>query len=190
MREHGAIYGTVRGGGSTTIALESDEWRDDLGGVNCVVSSLVVHHLTDEGKRRLFLEAHQRMSEFGALMLIDCVQPQRDEGIRLYEDAYDNISKQQSIELSGDTALFDMFVEEEWNIFRHPEPSEMLAPLSHQLAWLEDAGFQGVDCFCLHAGYAVLGQGQGARRTGVLKRRWRGEDGMARLQGSELTSLF
>ena len=158
------------------FALDSDEWRSELDDADCVVSSLVVHHLTDEGKRRLFLEAHQRMSEFGALMLIDCVQPQRDEGTRLYEDAYDNISKQQSIELSGDTALFDMFVEEEWNIFRHPEPSEMLAPLSHQLAWLEDAGFQGVDCFWLHAGYAVFG---GYKGKGASEDRLSLEDAMA-----------
>ena len=158
------------------FALESDEWRNELDGVNCVVSSLVVHHLTDEGKRRLFLEAHQRMGESGALMLIDCVQPQRDEGVRLFAEAYDSISRQQSIDRSGDTALFDRFVEEKWNIFRHPEPSEMLSPLSHQLAWLQDAGFQGVDCFWLHAGYAVFG---GYKGEGTPEDRLPLEDAMA-----------
>ena len=151
------------------FALESDEWREELNGVDCVVSSLVVHHLTDDGKRRLFDEAHQRLNAGGALMLIDCVQPQRSEGVRLYADAYDSISRRQSIERAGDTALFDRFVEEKWNIFRHPEPSEMLAPLSHQLAWLDDAGFEGVDCFWLNAGYAVFGgyKGGGAADNGL-----------------------
>ena len=151
------------------FALESDEWREELNGVDCVVSSLVVHHLTDDGKRRLFDEAHQRLNAGGALMLIDCVQPQRSEGVRLYADAYDSISRRQSIERAGDTALFDRFVEEKWNIFRHPEPSEMLAPLSHQLAWLDDAGFEGVDCFWLNAGYAVFGgyKGGGAANNGL-----------------------
>ena len=139
------------------FALESDEWREELDGVDCVVSSLVVHHLTNEDKRGLFHEAHGRMNDGGALMLIDCVQPVRDEGIRLFADTYDSISRQQSIESGGDTALYNRFVDEKWNIFRHPEPSEMLAPLSYQLGWLADAGFAGVDCFWLNAGYAVYG---------------------------------
>ena len=139
------------------FALESDDWRDELDGADCVVSSLVVHHLTDAGKRRLFREAHRRMNDGGALMLIDCVQPERVEGVRLFADAYDRISREQSVERTGDTALFDRFVEEKWNIFRHPEPSEMLSPLLHQLGWLADAGFEGVDCFWLNSGYAVFG---------------------------------
>ena len=90
-------------------------------------------------------------------MLIDCVQPTRTEGVSLFADTYDSISRQQSIDRTCSPKLFDRFVEEKWNIFRHPEPSEMLAPLSHQLVWLADAGFEGVDCFWLQAGYAVYG---------------------------------
>lgn len=177
MREH--AMGLLKPFGERidvrSFALESDEWLGELDGVDCVVSSLVVHHLTDEGKRRLFGEAHRRLNAGGALMLIDCVQPQRDEGVRLYADAYDSISRRQSIERTGDTALFDRFVEEEWNIFRHPESSEMLAPLSHQLAWLADAGFGDVDCFWLNAGYAVFG---GYKDVGVAKKGLALEDTM------------
>ena len=144
------------------FALESDEWRDELDGADCAVSSLVVHHLTDDGKRRLFGEVHQRLNTGGALILIDCVQPQRSEGVRLFADTYDSISRRQSIDRTGSPKLFDRFVEEKWNIFRHPEPSEMLTPLSHQLVWLADAGFEGVDCFWLQAGYAVYGGYKGA----------------------------
>ena len=149
--------------------LEADDWRGQLDGADCVVSSLVVHHLTDEGKRGLFHEAHGRMNDGGALMLIDCVQPQRGEGVKLFADAYDGISRQQSVERTGDTALFDRFVEEKWNIFRHPEASEMLSPLSRQLGWLAEAGFEGVDCFWLNAGYAVFGgyKGGGVSKDGL-----------------------
>lgn len=139
------------------FALDSDDWRGELDEADCVVSSLVLHHLTDEGKRRLFDEANERMSDGGVLMLIDCVQPERGEGVRLFADAYDSMSRRQSVERSGDIALFDRFVEEKWNIFRYPEPSEMLSSLSHQLRWLADAGFESVDCFWLNAGYAVFG---------------------------------
>ena len=168
MREHAANLLRPFGARAEVreFALESDDWRGELDGADCVVSSLVVHHLDDDGKRRLFGEAYNRMNDGGALMLIDCVQPQRSEGVRLFADAYDDISRRQSIRRAGDTALFDRFVEEKWNIFRHPEPSEMLAPLSHQLAWLAEAGFEGVDCFWLNAGYAVFGgyKGGGAAR--------------------------
>ena len=168
MREHAWELLKPFGGRAEVreFALESDEWRGEMDGADCVVSSLVVHHLDDDGKRRLFREAYNRMNDGGALMLIDCVQPQRSEGVRLFADAYDDISRRQSIRRAGDTALFDRFVEEKWNIFRHPEPSEMLAPLSHQLAWLAEAGFEGVDCFWLNAGYAVFGgyKGGGAAR--------------------------
>ena len=171
MREHAAALlkpfgkrADVRG-----FALESEDWLGELDGADCVVSSLVVHHLTDDGKRRLFREAHRRMKDGGALMLIDCVQPERGEGVRLFAEAYDDSSRRQSVERTGDSALFDRFVEEKWNIFKHPEPSEMLAPLSHQLGWLADAGFEGVDCFWLNAGYAVFGgyKGMGAARDGL-----------------------
>ena len=171
MREH--ALGLLKPFGERVdvrhFALESDDWRGELGGADCVVSSLVVHHLNDGGKRKLFHEARERMNDGGALMLIDCVQPVRGEGVKLFADAYDGISRQQSIEHTGDTALFDRFVEEKWNIFRHPEPSEMLAPLSHQLAWLAEAGFEGVDCFWLNAGYAVYGgyKGGGAAENGL-----------------------
>ena len=172
MREHARNLLRSFGGRADVreFELESDEWRDEMDGVDCVVSSLVVHHLTNEGKQSLFHEAHGRMNDGGALILIDCVQPVRPEGVRLFADAYDGISRDQSIERTGDTALFDRFVEEKWNIFRYPEPSEMLAPLSHQLGWLADAGFEGVDCFWLNAGYSVYGgfKGGGAARDRLL----------------------
>lgn len=159
MREHAGALLTPFGERAKVreFALEGDDWLGELDGADCVVSSLVVHHLTDDGKRKLFSEAHKRMGDGGTLMLIDCVQPQRGEGVKLFADAYDAISRQQSVERSGDTALFDRFVDERWNIFRHPESSEMLSPLSHQLAWLVQAGLEGVDCFWLNAGYAVFG---------------------------------
>ena len=170
MREHAAALLKPFGERADVryFALESDDWRGELDGADCVVSSLVVHHLDDEGKRGLFQEARERMSESGALMLIDCVQPERGEGVRLFADTYDSISRQQSVERTGDTAVFDRFVEEKWNIFRNPESSEMLSPLSHQLGWLAEAGFTGVDCFWLNAGYAVFGGYKGGAAQNTL----------------------
>ena len=49
--------------------LESDDWFGHMDGAGCVVSSLVVHHLDAEGKRRLFGEARRRMGDRAALLL-------------------------------------------------------------------------------------------------------------------------
>lgn len=139
------------------FTLEARDWFNRMDAADCVISSLVVHHLTADGKRRLFREAHNRLSERGALLLADLVLPQRSESWRLYADAYDAVSKRQSIERAGDTALFDRLVAERWNYYRHPDDAETPSPLSHQLEWLSDAGFDAIDCFWLQAGHAVYG---------------------------------
>ena len=139
------------------FTLESIDWFSRIDGADCVMSSLVVHHLTVDGKQRLFHEAHNRLSERGALLLSDLVLPQRTEGWQLYADAYDAVSKRQSIERAGDTALYDRLVAERWNYYRHPDDAETPSPLSHQLGWLSDAGFEAVDCFWLQVGHAVYG---------------------------------
>ena len=134
-----------------------------------MASSLAVHHLLPDGKRALFDAAHSRLAVGGAVVIIDIVLPQRDEVWRLHADAYDEICRRQSIERSGDEALFARLVDERWNYFRHPDPAETPSPLSAQLVWLSDAGFDGVDCFWLRAGHAVFGgyKGGGTKSGGL-----------------------
>lgn len=159
MREHAAAL--LEGYGERAVVhdfnLQSWDWLNRLDGAGCVMSSLVVHHLTAEGKQRLFREAYGRMAERGALLTADLVLPQRAEGWRLYANQYDSIARAQSVDLTGDDALFDRLEEEKWNYYRHPEESEMPSPLQHQLGWLADVGFRDVDCFWMRAGHAVYG---------------------------------
>ncbi len=141
-----------------SVALDAADWHGALDDADCVVSSLVVHHLTADGKRMLFDEAFRRMSARGALLLADLVMPQRSEARRLYADSYDIISRQQSIEYTGDDALYQRLVDEQWNYYRFSDDdAEMPSPLPHQLRWLADAGFADVDCFWMQAGHAVYG---------------------------------
>ena len=144
--------------------LEGVEWLDALDGADCLVSSLALHHLTAEGKRDLFAEAYRRLEE-RAVMMVDVVLPQRAEAWRLYSDAYDDICWQQSMERADGDALYARLVEEKWDYYRYPDDAETHSPLSQQLAWLVEAGFDGVDCFWLQAGHAVFGGYKGGVGT-------------------------
>jgi hypothetical protein len=52
--------------------------------------------------------------------------------------------------------LFERFVDERWNHFRFPDPSDQPAALLHHFMWLRHAGFAAVDCIWLDAGHAVF----------------------------------
>ena len=56
--------------------LASGDWRGEMDGADAVVSSLAVHHLDAEGKRRLFRDVARATSERSALLIADIVEPQ------------------------------------------------------------------------------------------------------------------
>src|SRR3990170_6207582 len=56
--------------------LEEEGWLADLApGLRYVVSSLALHHLADEAKRRLYAALASRLEPGGALMIADVVAP-------------------------------------------------------------------------------------------------------------------
>jgi 2-polyprenyl-3-methyl-5-hydroxy-6-metoxy-1,4-benzoquinol methylase len=137
--------------------LSAAEWRADLHNVDCVLSSLVIHHLPDEGKKNLYADIHSQISARGALLVADLVKPQRSEAQALYAAAWDHVTQAQSLTSTKSTALFERFETVGWNCFRYEDSLDRPAPLSEQLVWLKDAGFEAVDCFWLQAGHAVYG---------------------------------
>lgn len=137
--------------------LDSSEWRGRMASADAVVSSLAIHHLTGDGKRRLFEDVARETTERAALLIVDVVEPTRDEAWAYYADVYDIAAEQRSREETGSGELYQRLLEEEWNFFRFPEASEMPSPLYNQLAWLREAGFVSADCFWMLAGHAVYG---------------------------------
>jgi len=136
--------------------LESD-WYDLMSGVDVVVSSLCIHHLTGEGKQGLFRAVNQQLSERGALLIADIVLPQNTQATGLFSKTWDASAKQASTDLTGDGKLFELFEKEDWNIFRVPDDFDKPSPIFHQLKWLQSAGFRDVDCFWMQAGHAIYG---------------------------------
>lgn len=137
--------------------ITASDWYDQLEGVDVVVSSLCVHHLSGQGKRELFAAIYRRLSPRGALLLADLVMPQRPEAQTLFADTWDRAAETQSMVKTGSPQLYELFVREQWNYYRYPDPVDQPSPLFEQLSWLEAAGFAVVDCFWLQAGHAIYG---------------------------------
>lgn len=147
----------------TLFDLASKEWLSQLQPaesqqpVDCVVSSLCLHHLPGGHKQSLFAEIYRRLSERGALLIADLVEPQRVEAQALFASVWDHLTETQSRSKTGSVRLFEKFIEEKWNYYRFPDPRDQPSSLFDQLTWLRAAGFAAVDCFWLQAGHAVYG---------------------------------
>lgn len=137
--------------------LYATEWLSRLQGVDCVVSSLVLHHLDGAEKQRLFAAIHEQLSPRGALLIADLIQPQRPETGELFAATWDRSAEAQSIAKTGSTQLFEQFAQTGWNYYRFPDPFDKPSPLFDQLTWLKAAGFATADCFWLQAGHAIYG---------------------------------
>lgn len=137
--------------------LAAADWLTHAGGADAVVSSLCVHHLPAEGKRRLFGDLATRLAPRGALLIADLVAPQRAEAGALFAATWDRAAERQSLAETGSPALFERFVATHWNYYLYPDPFDQPSPLFDQLTWLREAGFAVVDCFWLQAGHAVYG---------------------------------
>jgi trans-aconitate methyltransferase len=137
--------------------LRATDWLPRLQGVDCVVSSLVIHHLNGVEKRRLFATIGGHLSPRGVLLLADLVEPQRLEARQLFAATWDRAAEAQALANTGSTALFERFIEVGWNYYHFPDPFDQPSPLFEQLTWLKAAGFAVVDCFWLQAGHAIYG---------------------------------
>ena len=153
-------------GGRATVApfdLAALDWWDRMFGADLVVSSLALHHLNDAKKQYLYKAAAERLSEGGALLIADIIEPQHPAARAAAADRWDALARAQA-EALGAPELLQRFFDERWNHFRFPDPDDHPAALLHHVVWLRHAGFAAVDCVWLDAGHAVFG---GFKRAGA-----------------------
>ena len=138
--------------------LVSADWRKPEFPVHAVVSSMAIHHLTGPQKQELFFDVYQMLVDGGAFVIADVVEHQSQVGKRVAAETWDEVVRKRSIELNGNTAAFEFFVQEGWNTFWYldPEDIDKPSPLFDQLKWLENAGFEDVDVHWMLAGHAVF----------------------------------
>jgi trans-aconitate methyltransferase len=134
-------------------------WRSFSEPVRAFVSSLAVHHLDGEGKRRLFRDLAAALAPGGAVVIADLVRPATAAAHALAAEAWDESVRRRSLALAGDLAAYERFRDERWNFYADPEPDpiDQPSPLLDQLRWLAEAGLAGVDVFWMKAGHAVFG---------------------------------
>jgi tRNA (cmo5U34)-methyltransferase len=145
--------------------LPTLDWWDRMFGVDLIVSSLALHHLNDAKKQYFYKAAAERMSPGGALLVADLIDPQHPAARAAAADRWDALARQQADSI-GAPALYQRFLDEQWNHFRHPDAADQPAALMHHLVWLRHAGFGAVDCMWMDAGHAVFGGFKQAAASG------------------------
>jgi len=138
--------------------LEDEGWLAAIPhDVSVFVSSLLIHHIKGEEKRRLYARLFDHLEPGGALLIADLVSPRTEIAARQAARAYDGLVKAQSIAVTGSLDAYQHFVETEWNWFQFPDPMDIPSSVPDHLLWLQEAGFEGADVFWLRAGHAVFG---------------------------------
>jgi SAM-dependent methyltransferase len=137
--------------------LEEPSWTKGLPTVRVFLSSLVLHHLDDAGKRDLFGRLFDRLEPGGALLFADVMEPRTEHARRHFAAAWEDEIRCRSEEIHGDARAHEFFVRERWNIYNYPDPGDKPSTLPEQVRWMEEAGFAGVDVFWARAGHALLG---------------------------------
>ena len=98
------------------------------GPFDAVISSLAIHHVDDERKQSLYAEIAALLTPGGVFANLEIVR-------------------------SPTQALHDQWRDE---MGAQDDPSDRLAPMEPQLAWLRDAGLQDVDCIWKWRALALL----------------------------------
>ena len=139
--------------------LADRSWRAFSEPVHAFVSSLAIHHLDGDGKRRLYRDLAAALAPGGALVIADLVLPANPAAQALAAKAWDDAVRRRSLELSGGLEPYERFREMQWNLWAEtePDPIDKPSPLLDQLRWLEEAGLNGVDVCWMKAGHAVFG---------------------------------
>jgi tRNA (cmo5U34)-methyltransferase len=136
--------------------LAAADWRTGQTPAHAVVSSLAIHHLDAAEKQELFRAVFRMLAPGGVFVVADVIEPAHARGLAVAARAWDDAVRRRALELDGDTAAFDFFTRDGWNLYRHPDPMDKPARLFEQLQWLAAAGFADVDVHWLKAGHAVF----------------------------------
>jgi tRNA (cmo5U34)-methyltransferase len=100
-----------------------------------VVSSLSIHHLTDEEKRDLFRRVHRLVREGGVFLNVDQIRAESPQMEELYRARWlEHVRRQGATERQIAESL------DRRRAFDHD------ALLGDQLRWLREAGFTSADC--------------------------------------------
>lgn len=137
--------------------LFDEEWRRLDWQPRAVVSSLAIHHLDGRQKAALYRDIYGLLEPGGALLIADVIEPVNEVANAVAAEGWDSAVRERALAIDGHEEAYKYFVENGWNLYRHPDPIDKPSALFDQLKWLEKAGFEEVDVFWLQAGHAIFG---------------------------------
>ena len=127
--------------------LATKDWTQSVGNYapfDVVVSGFAIHHLPDERKRELYQEICDLLKPGGLFLNLEHVSPQSAWARQACDELFVDSLWSHHQKLGG-TKTRDA-VAQEW--YHRPDKSEnILAPVEVQCQWLQEIGFQDVDCF-------------------------------------------
>lgn len=109
-----------------------------------IISSLSIHHLTEEEKRELYKKVFTLLNEGGIFVNADQVLGQTEFIESLYKNDWS-----QKIETSG---LSRQQLDEAYERTK----LDKMSTLADQLKWMNESGFQDVDCVYKYFNFVVL----------------------------------
>ncbi|HNC90605.1 MAG TPA: class I SAM-dependent methyltransferase [Anaerolineales bacterium] len=110
---------------------------------HAVISSLAIHHLTDEDKRDLFKRIHESLLPGGVFINAEQILGPTEWQDQMFEDMH----------LNGARALGSD--ENEIRAAQERMKADRCATLEEQVAWLRDVGFKNSGTFFQHFRFAV-----------------------------------
>ena len=139
--------------------LAATDWRSPDFPLHAVVSSLAIHHLDGAQKQQLFQDVYQMLTPDGVFVIADVIETAHPLGAAVAATAWDHAVEQRALTFDANTAAFEFFQRERWNMYRYLDPDDIDKPsrLLDQLKWLEAAGFGAVDVYWMLAGHAIFG---------------------------------
>jgi len=113
------------------------------GRYEAVVSALAIHHVSDEGKQRLFQGVHDVLCDGGVFINADQVLGTTPEIDEEYKAAWLRQVRERGVDEGDLTAALERMQEDE------------MSTLGLQVKYLEDIGFRMVDCWYKNYGFVV-----------------------------------
>jgi tRNA (cmo5U34)-methyltransferase len=127
--------------------LAASQWTkavEDQAPFDLVISGLAIHHLPDERKRQLYKEIFDLLAPGGLFLNLEHVSPVSPWSKRAFDELFVDSLWSHQRKRGGSRTREE--IEKFW--FERPDKSEnILAPLELQCQWLQEIGYQDVDCF-------------------------------------------
>lgn len=135
-----------RRAGERVAILELDYNTQDLPGrYDLILSALSIHHLEAEEKRRLFQKVFHSLQPGGAFINADHIEAPTPTLFQTYRELWIARTRELGVEEANLQAALER------------TKLDRLSTLEDQLRWLQQCGFQDVDCYYKWLHFAVFG---------------------------------